>query len=229
MSFKFVLDSDMHYGIREGILPREIKENNPEKIANMTDIDFAIVAGDLTDNGYDGKGLCCYKWGGSTNQLSELKHNYVNVIEGAGIPVKLCVGNHDRGKPPYWYQPVFDYVAKHNSGIRYTFTYENFLFICCGKYPNRIKWLKKQLVPEVPTIIFFHYNLQGNWSDWWSENQKEDFYQAIKDYNIKGILVGHHHISKISYWEGIRVISAAGPYVAVVECDEDDIVDITFR
>ncbi len=89
-------------------------------------------------------------------------------------------------------------------------------FICLGKYPDKsaIKFLKNDLKSNKDSkiVIFFHYNLTGKWSDWWSE--KERFYNVIKDYNIKAILVEHAHISRTSEWKDYLVVSAGSKKIA---------------
>lgn len=235
--FSIIHDSDTHYGSRNKVDPRLEKEQNPDRILEHdSDVDLVIITGDLTENGYDGKSFCCYNYGGDQKQLQSFKQNYVEPLEEANIPVKLCPGNHDRGRPPYWYQPVFSYIKDRHvndssAETEYSFDYQHFRFICCGIYPKNLKWLAKQLDQEVPTILFFHYNLEGEWSDWWSDQEKEDFGKTIEGYPIAGILVGHNHISNVSDWNGHRVISSAGPGYTRIDLDpeEGEIVGIKFQ
>lgn len=223
--FTFILDSDIHYGKRENNGPRTSKQRNSEYISEELDVDFAIVAGDLTENGYDGKRCCCFKYGGFSNQLKALKEQYIEPIEYVGIPAKLCVGNHDRGRPPYIYQPVFRYVKKRHGDIQYSFDHKNVRFICCGLYPKDTKWLKKQLKSNQANIIYFHYNLEGAWSDWWTEKEKNKFYKTIKGYPIAAILVGHQHSNKQSKWKDIDVIKCAYRGYAKITCDKNGYID----
>ena len=220
--FSFILDSDLQYGKEGKVGPIFGKEDNLDLILeNDHDVDFVILAGDLTENGYNGKSFCCYNYGGNTKQLQAFQENYLDPLEQENIVVRLCPGNHDRGRFPYFYQPVFSLLREKYGDIRYRFEYQHFNFICPGIYPNDIPWLEKQLNGDLPNIIFFHYNLEGPFSDWWTEKEKDDFYKTIQDYKIAGILVGHHHISKESSWNDIKTVSAAGNGYARITCDSD--------
>jgi len=215
--FTFAHDSDLHYGKNINCKPRKGKENHPLSIA-LSDAEFVIVTGDLTDNGSDGKSFMGWKYGGSENQLGYLSVSYVDFIETYEKDVYLCNGNHDRGKRILWwrYKPVVTYIKKRHSSTNYSFIRHNTKFICCGEYPKNIKWLKKQLQDNEPTFIFFHYNLVGSYSDWWTDKQKDAFFNAIQDYNIIAIFVGHHHISRSNMdWRGHKVISSANRYSLV--------------
>ena len=221
--FSIIHDSDLHFGRNGNLKARDDKESNRQVIIdNDSDSDFVIVTGDLTENGYDGKQLLCYNYGGFSKQLQMLKEDYVNPLESEGISVKLCIGNHDRGRPPYLYQPVFNYVKERHGEIEYSFDHKGFRFICCGKYPKRLEWLEEQLQENVPTIIFFHYNLEGEWSDFWKEDEKAFFSDVINGYNIVAILVGHHHISDITNWKDYTVISSAGKGYTQIILDPSD-------
>ena len=142
----FVHDSDLHYG-KHGLGPRKNKENHPISITT-SEVQFVILTGDLTDNGYDGARLGCIKYGGDVDQITPLLENYVNPIEEAGKEVYLCAGNHDRGKKTFWlfHHPAMKYlIRKRHGDFKYTFRKRNLKFICCGECPRDTVWLKKQL------------------------------------------------------------------------------------
>lgn len=226
----FVHDSDIHFTDKG---PRSDKKLNPDKIIELNP-DFTIVTGDLTDNGYDGKSIGCFKYGGFSDQLSPLKDNYVHKLEDNGIPVYLCPGNHDRGRPNICYKAVHRYIIKRHGGLKYSFERNGIKFICCGEYPDDLKWLKKQLkkANDRPIFIYFHFNLIGPFSNWWSEKEKDKFYQVIKDYpNLQAILVGHWHRSENhTKWNNIRVIRSSGRGFTLIGFDikEEKIIDVKF-
>lgn len=227
--FNFILDSDFHYGSLENNKPRQCKQTNGVNISKETDIDFVIVTGDLTENGYNAKNFGCFKYGGFRPQLQAFQNQYVEPIIKAGLELKLCVGNHDKGRPPYLYQPVFNFVKKLNGGIKYSFDHKNYNFICCGIYPKDLDWLKKQLKQDKHNIIYFHYNLVGAWSDWWSQKEKDKFYTVIKSYPISAILNGHQH-SNVQYkWKDIKIIRCAGNSYGIITCQEDGTVSVIYK
>jgi len=228
----FIHDSDLHYG-KNDLGPRTIKESHPESIVS-SEAQFVIVTGDLTDNGYDGARIGPIRYGGDVDQITPLLENYVKPIEKSGKEVYLCAGNHDRGKTTLWifHHPAVKYlIRKRHGGFKYTFRKGDLKFICCGECPKDIMWLKKQLRDQdQPTIIFFHFNLKGPYSDWWTQKQKDAFYNAIKDYKIVAILVGHHHITKVTEWKGIKVIYSASRYSEITyDPSTGQIVEVKFK
>ena len=228
----FIHDSDLHYG-KNDLRPRIRKEIHPEHIAEE-EADFVIVTGDLTADGYDGDYFMCISYGGNKNERRALVEKYVRPIEKSGKDVYLCIGNHDRGKKTLRFlrHPTITYlIRKRHGGLKYTFHKGDLKFVCCGKFPKYVGWLRKQLKdPDEPTILFFHFNLSGPYSDWWSDKQKRTFYDVIKEYNIVAILVGHHHVSKMSTWNGLRVISAGDQYARITyDPSTQKIAEVGFR
>ena len=231
--FTFIHDSDLHYGKVKDLDPRKGKEKHPASIV-ASEAAFVIVTGDLTNNGYDGAKIGCFHYGGDNNQVKALMDDYVDPIEKAGKDVYLCPGNHDRGKKTFFFfrhRPMYKRIRKRHGETKYTFHRGGLKFICCGKYPKDLKWLAKQLEDiKEPTILFFHFNLIGPYSDWWSDEEKDAFYELVKDYTIIAILVGHHHITKITDWNGITVLSSANKYSRILyDPITQNIIDIKFR
>jgi predicted MPP superfamily phosphohydrolase len=206
----FIVDSDIHF--KHQIKP--YKSNHVEKIIELTrkeKINAVICPGDLTDNGWDGKHLFCRKYGGDYDQLTPLKTQFVEPLEKY-VPVYLCVGNHDYYVPkPYIHHGVLDYIIKKHGALIYSFDINDLHFICLGKYPDKsaIKFLKQNLHKDKNIIIYFHFNLDGPWSDWWTVAEKDVFAQTINGYNIIALLVGHCHISQITEWRGFKVVMGA--------------------
>jgi len=95
------------------------------------------------------------------------------------------------------------------------------------KYINEgkdsIEFLKKELTKirtYTPVVIFFHYPTQDGMSNWWSETEKDAFYNAIKNYNIILIAVGHSHSSAVyTFRDKFTVVKAAGSEFAEITYD----------
>lgn len=225
---KIIHDSDLHYGKRAKNGPRMIKENNPDEIIRLHP-DIIIVTGDLTENGYSEDKKFCW-WGGK-DQLGSFHRNYVKPIDEEAMLLCLCVGNHDRGERRVCYTPVRDYVKKRHKSIMYSLKEKGVLFICCGEYPKNIKRLREMLEEDTPTFIFFHFNIIAGepYSDWWGEDEKEKFYDAINGYNIKAILCGHHHNSSRKMWNGIPIIKSGNEFAMITyDIDSDEIKKVKF-
>lgn len=232
MSFTFLVDSDLHF--RNVIKPT--KADHVDKILDLSRkerISALICPGDLTNDGYNGAKLLCWYYGGDENQVGALKKQYVDIISN-WMPVYLCAGNHDYYVPwPYITHPVINYIKDKHGDIRYSFDIGNVHFICLSKYPDKkgIKFLKKdlRLNKGKNMVIFFHFNLTGKWSNWWTEEEKETFYNVIRFHNILALLVGHAHISQTSYWKDYLVISGASRSIAKCKYDaERNKIDVEY-
>lgn len=206
--FSFYLCGDLHAKngkIRIGKVPKKI---DPE-------CKFIIAAGDLTDNGQSSSTITwnCSK---PDDQLDTLIKKFIKPWE-KHMPVYLVAGNHDLWKGNNLNSAVLDYIIdKYDANFHidywkagcYSIDVESFNFIFLNCYPKNLRFLKKALTDR-PTVLVFHYNLQGPYSDFWSQYEKEAFFNVIKDYNIRLICTGHIHINKKSYWKGIPVVQAS--------------------
>jgi len=219
----FLVDSDIHFTNTI----RSYKSDHVKKITDLCQrekINALICPGDLTDSGGNGAHIFCWYYGGRQDQLTPLKKQYVEILD-KHLPVYLCAGNHDYNVPrPYIVHPVLKYIRQRHGAQRYSFELNDLHFICLDKCPNKegMAFLRRDLKENVGKniVIFFHYNLTGDYSDWWSIKEKEDFYATIKDYNIVALLVGHHHISTLTEWKGYKVVMAAA--AAFAKCTYAD-------
>jgi predicted phosphodiesterase len=235
----FVHDSDLHYGKTDEVDPFFYKEDHPEKILETT-ADFVIATGDLTDHGWDGSyyDICGYRYyyGGKNDEVGALMTHFVNRIENGGKPVYMINGNHDRGKKTlkfFRYSPIKNIIRKRYGSLNYHFEHKGIRFICCGEYPKDLKWLKRVLDEDAdqPTFVCFHFNLEGPYSDWWSDKEKENFYDVVKDYKILSILCGHRHISAVQTWKDIQVILSARQSFALITInpETESIEDVQWK
>lgn len=216
------LDSDIHFSSK-GI--RSDKQNHlslMKELSKSISIDAIICAGDLTEHGYDGSKFLCWKFGGDEDQITPLK-NYVKEIEKEVTPfIYLCLGNHDKYPLeffPFKNMGVTSYIKQKHGDLVYSWelTKNNvkIYFYCLNLCPsgNSLSYLKKELKERTKTdniIIYFHYCITGSFSDWWTEEEKEAFYQVIKDHNILTIIVGHRHQNWLDKWKEFTVVSGAG-------------------
>lgn len=68
---------------------------------------------------------------------------------------------------------------------------------------------------KTPIIIGFHVGFDEFGLKWWTESQREKFYNVIKDYNILAIFSGHNHQFRSATWKGIRVINVESPFNSI--------------
>ena len=219
-----------------------------KNIGKYRAVDFMICAGDLTQNGLDGKGglkIGCFPpiyHHRSIDELSIYIQDYEKKVESV-CPLYVCPGNHDTYcDRPVIYKGVLKHIAnKHgatynpvfwkSSGM-YTFQHKGVKFISCGIYPYNLNWLTRHLPKnkQDPIILFWHYNtLIGEpFSDWWSTEEKEAFYRKIQEYNVLMIVNGHLHNTTLQYWHDIPIVKGAGSSLAIVHMKGTKVHEVYF-
>lgn len=206
---------------------------------NEGTIDFALITGDLTQHGSNKinsakKILCCI--GNQTvatkDEFNIFKSTILDPLE-KHFPVFLCHGNHDEVTRTSTL--VTDFVKKRHGDLHY---YKKFVgglhLLCLGKYANKdtCQWLSqilKSIGTKEPIIIFQHFNFKGSFSDWWTNEEKTNLYNTIKNHNILCIYEGHLHHSYTYRWNGIPVANASGKEFICANYDyETRILENTF-
>jgi predicted MPP superfamily phosphohydrolase len=214
-TFTFFADSDLHFGRSTpkandaaDLFIRGDKSDNV-KFVKASDCDFVLACGDLTNTGSDGFTLFGHAINDKQEQVQALKKKYVKPIE-ATKPVYLCLGNHDN--EPTLHKPVANYIASRHGSLRYNFMHKGVQFICLNIYPDPLGLFYFMLVAkkDTPIVLFFHYNLIGPFSDWWTDDQKDKFKKTIEGYDVKLIITGHHHVCKEYDWHGYKTIVCGG-------------------
>jgi len=161
-----------------------------------------------------------------------------------GGNIWVGVGNHDC----YWsslFEPkptkMLRFLKDEYGSYLYSFYIGNVLFINLGLHPaikpsevaekssvkelgQSMEFLKKTLSDvkdkNTPIVIFFHYPTQGSYSDWWPQEDKDAFYNTIKNYNVILILAGHSHGGTIyKFRDRFPMVRAAGVEFAEIKFD----------
>lgn len=187
--FRFVLLTDLH--VAKNTTAAEDLQNSVNQINKMPDIDFALVTGDITEEG-DRESLEKAK-----SLLDELKVKYY-----------IIPGNHDTK----WSESGATYFAHLFGGERFEFEHEGYLFLGFNSgpllrmadghvSPQDITWLKAELEKagkEKPVILVTHYPLRNGDVDNWY-----DVTDAVRPYNIRVFLGGHYHQNLFLSYDGI--------------------------
>ncbi|MFM1920860.1 MAG: hypothetical protein RLZZ303_2494 [Candidatus Hydrogenedentota bacterium] len=63
-------------------------------------------------------------------------------------------------------------------------------------------------------VIISHYGFYSGWdfNGWWTRDEADDYYQAIKDYDVIAHIHGHAHQTGMYTWNGINVFNVGSPY-----------------
>lgn len=236
-SVKFLINSDQQYTLIDGKVQIGIHKHpdTVEKILKLCkeyNPCCLISAGDLTDHGYDAKkSWCCFK-NGDYDEYGAFMDQFYNPINSE-TKVLLCPGNHDTYVKFPYRKPIFDLIESEFGNLYYSKVIQNIRFISLGIYPNdRIqRWLSNELKHSSENVVlFWHYNLSGSYSDWWSDEDKIKVYNILFPYHhrIKCIINGHLHSDIISEWRGFKLIIASASQTGLVEIFENGHVDIKF-
>lgn len=238
---RLIINSDLHF-TEAGIRPDKSGHAAlAREVVSKTPIDAIICAGDLTDMGWDGRRFLCWAYGGAEDQVTPLRR-WVEGLEADVAPVFLASGNHDQYVPwPYRHKGVRDFIESRHGGLHYNWEIivrlagsdseadgnaddgQNeirYRGVCLDVYPDKAgrDYLANiiQRHPNDRYIIYFHYNLEGSYSDWWSEDEKQKFADVIAGHDIALIVCGHYHINSLKKWRGYNVAMGAGSRLAVV-------------
>ncbi|MBD3231778.1 hypothetical protein GF322_03900 [Candidatus Dependentiae bacterium] len=215
----------------------KLKNQMMQYIANKNNNIWAVImAGDMA-GGFGKKS--------ETKAFKQIWYDpLMNAFKKVGGNVYVGIGNHDT----YWSSPsepkppaILRFIKETYGSYLYSFNIGPIHFIHLGLHPsinrqdfkynpnkldNSLLFLKANLAgisKTTPIVIFFHYPIHGEMSDWWTKAEKADFYNTIKDYNVILIIVGHHHKSarfrfgKTFGDKVIPVVQAAGDEFAMIK------------
>jgi 3',5'-cyclic-AMP phosphodiesterase len=184
----FTGDSQRYYDEAEPLV---------EKINSMPDIDFMIVAGDITDFGL--------------RQEFEWIHD---IFSGLDIPYIAAIGNHDvigNGRKTYarMFGPDnFSFVYKHTKFVFHNTNSREYGF--GGEVPN-INWLAQQCKPEPGVNYIIPVSHVQPYDSDFDKNLEQTYAQTLR--NTPGLLIslhGHHHhtTDHYPYEDNIRYLNS---------------------
>lgn len=127
--------------------------------------------------------------------------------------IYLCHGNHDGYIHPI--KPVYNFIKNKYGGIYYTKNItDDIVIINIGEvFSDDNEFFLKQSLEKFKNkkiIIQQHYNFKGHFSDWWSQEYKNKFFNIIKNYNILFVAEGHYHITRHYKHNNILFIAGSG-------------------
>lgn len=208
----FFVASDTHFGVPG------IEEGNRRLIAELNGLPGleypveiggrvetprgVIITGDLTDYSTEEQWQQFERFYGQTGKEGLLR-----------FPVFEAFGNHDfMGDTP-----VLRHIARRHGGVAYSFDWDDLHVACLGMYPSpeRLRWLEKDLGsvrPGRPVIVFFHYGIDGAWSQSWeSQEEREELARVLSGHRIAAIFHGHAHHAGHYRWRDYDVFRPGSP------------------
>jgi outer membrane protein assembly factor BamB/Icc-related predicted phosphoesterase len=203
-AWRFAWLSDTHVTALTGAgTPAADLQSAVTEINAMTNIDFVIISGDITEMGW-------------LAQYTVTK----GILDQLHVPLHLIPGNHDT----VWSESGGTDLPKLWGADRFVFDWGGYTFIglCQGPVmqaayghwaPQDIRWLDGVLNslpdPSRPLIFVSHYPLAntGDITDNWYE-----VLDRLKKYNTQVGLVGHLHANSSNSWESVPGIVCRANY-----------------
>lgn len=184
----FTGDSQRYYDEAEPLV---------EKINSIPDIDFMIVAGDITDFGLRQE----FEW-------------INDIFSGLNVPYISAIGNHDvigNGKKTFAYMfgpDNFSFVYKHTKFIFHNTNSREYSFN--GEVPN-ITWLAQECKPEPGVNYVIPVSHVQPYDADFDRNLEQPYAQTLR--NTPGLLIslhGHHHhtADHYPYEDNIRYLNS---------------------
>jgi hypothetical protein len=174
----------------------------PPAIGGRVDVPRGVLfTGDTTDNGH-------------LEEFAEFEAVY-GLTGKDGLleyPVFEAIGNHDLNRD----SPVKERVVRRHGGVDYAWDWDDLRLLCLDMYPDARtrEWLARDLArvgPGRPLVLFFHYSIEGYYSDLWEREDKEAFARALGGRNVLAIFHGHEHHVGHYVWRGHPVFRPGAP------------------
>lgn len=185
-----------------------------------------LVAGDLTDSGE------YFNWFGYRllHRHDGFRDDYA--MDGKGrlkYPVLEAYGNHDIAEQRTVVRKQI--VARNRrrtglhlseNGLHSSWDWGNVHFINLNLYPGStdkagqsLDFVKDDLAHNLskngrPIVILHHYGFDPFSCEerWWTEQERETYYDAIKGFNVVAIFSGHNHAQSHRKWHDIDAYTA---------------------
>ncbi len=186
-----------------------------------------IVTGDLTDLGsytnlYGFSLLSIFNWDGFISDYGLNGENLLNfpVLEGFGNHDNLSWGNWVKWSIKKRNKERNEKIFISENELHYSWDWDGIHFVQLNVYPGNSEEAEKSLAflkydlennlikKDTPIILFHHYGFDGYSDDWWTSEERYDYYTLIKDFNVIAIFQGHQHDMFHLVWNGIDVFSS---------------------
>jgi cytolysin (calcineurin-like family phosphatase) len=212
-----------------------------------------IVAGDLTDAGtyFQWNGFWLF---GLWDRDGFVGDYGLNGEELLRYPVYEGYGNHDIQYT--WQDQVREDIRFRNTGrtgvmhisnngYHYSWDWQDVHLVQLNLYPGMtsdaaesLDFLIADLKERVgasrrPVILIHHYGFDvfSIENRWWTEEERDAYYDVIKDYNVIGIFNGHSHELEHIKWRGIDTFAVGDVQSEeyVICCIKDSVFSVIER
>lgn len=187
--FHFALITDLHIDTQTTAV--EDLKRTVNQLNKTTNIDFVLIAGDITETG----------------DRASLLHAK-EILDQLRVKYYIVPGNHETK----WSESGVTDFGNIFGGERFDFEHKDFLFLGFNTgplmrmadghvAPQDITWIKEKLTKageKKAVFLVTHYPLQNGDVDNWY-----DVTDAVRPYNIRAFLGGHYHSNQKLSYDGI--------------------------
>ncbi|HEV7331651.1 MAG TPA: PQQ-binding-like beta-propeller repeat protein [Flavisolibacter sp.] len=190
--FRFAFISDTHIGSPNGGADEDLRRTVAD-INAMSDVDFVVLTGDITELG-------------TNAELALAKQ----ILDSLDIPYYIIPGNHDTG----WSESGGLSFTKTFGDDKFYFRHNGIHFIGCASGPyvrmsdghvprHAVNWMKdklKKIGNKEPIVFLNHYPLDNGLDNWY------EIIDMLKEKNTILALCGHGHNNRPVKAEDIPAI-----------------------
>jgi hypothetical protein len=227
----FFIGSDLHYGYADSVtVSSNIAQAALDRMNALPGEPYpdaagggtvgtprgVLLIGDLTDTG------ALPDWMAFTNDFG------LNGERRLGFPVYEAFGNHDLNWPVLYgvraRTPSRTGVSNiSTNGYHYSWDWDSLHLVCLNLFPGDFRddsfdpygsltFLADDLARNVgssgrPVIIYHHFGFDYFSLSWWSDRQRTNYFEAIKNYNVIAIFAGHYHFVDYVPWCGLATFN----------------------
>ncbi|RYZ54788.1 MAG: metallophosphoesterase, partial [Chitinophagaceae bacterium] len=180
--FRFAFISDTHIGSPNGGADEDLRRTVAD-INSMSDVDFVVLTGDITELG-------------KNEELALAKQ----ILDSLNIPYYIIPGNHDTG----WSESGGLSFTKTFGDDKFYFKHNGIHFIGCASGPyvrmsdghvprHAVNWMKdklKMIGKNEPVIFLNHYPLDNGLDNWY------EIIDMLKEKATILALCGHGHSNR---------------------------------
>lgn len=180
--FRFAFISDTHIGSPNGGADEDLRRTVAD-INSMSDVDFVVLTGDITELG-------------KNEELALAKQ----ILDSLDIPYYIIPGNHDTG----WSESGGLSFTKTFGDDKFHFKHNDIHFIGCASGPyvrmsdghvprHAVNWMKdklKKIGKNEPVVFLNHYPLDNGLDNWY------EIIDMLKEKNTILALCGHGHSNR---------------------------------
>ncbi|HEY0067027.1 MAG TPA: PQQ-binding-like beta-propeller repeat protein [Flavisolibacter sp.] len=190
--FRFVFISDTHIGSPNGSAEEDLRRTVAD-INSLSDIEFVVLTGDITELGTDAELALAKK-----------------ILDSLDVSYYIIPGNHDTG----WSESGGLGFTETFGSDKFMFKRNGIYFIGCASGPyvrmsdghvprDAVNWMKEQLatIPKKAPVVFLnHYPLDNGLDNWY------EVIDMLKKRNTILALCGHGHNNRPVQAEDIPAV-----------------------